>query len=96
MATETTSRITLKDHLQEHALKFNQKLHDTWYAVFGDKGKGGLCDEIEKIKSEREIIDKRFETICDDIADIKDTLKWVSRLVLGAVILAVLGLVFVK
>lgn len=88
MATETT-RVTLKDHLQEHTLKFNQKLHDTWYAVFGDKGKGGLCNEIENLKD-------KFETIDTRLTNIEDTLKWLVRLIIGAVILAVLGLVFVK
>lgn len=95
MAT-TSPRATLKDHLQEHALKYNVKLHDVYHTVLGEQGKGGLCDEVDQIKGEIKTIDKQFKTVCDDIKDIKDTLKWVTRLVMGAVILAVLGLVFVK
>jgi len=93
---ENTERITapkvnkkLDEHLQEHTLKLNQKLHDVWYAVFGDKGKGGLCDDVQNLQSSFQSIDKR-------LTNIEDTLKWLVRLVLGAVILAVLGLVFVK
>mgnify|MGYP007071570427 CR=1 FL=1 len=95
MAVETP-RTTLKDHLQEHALKFNIKLHDVYHAVLGEQGKGGLCDDVVQLQSDMKTIDGRFKIVCDDIADIKDTLKWVSRLVLGAVILAGLGLILVK
>ena len=95
MATDT-ARPTLKDHLQEHALKYNVKLHDVYHAVLGEQGKGGLCDEVDKIKSDLSAADARFERVCNDISAINDTLKWISRLVIGAVILAVLGLIFVK
>ena len=86
----------LDEHLQKHELKLDPKLHDVYHAVLGEQGKGGLCDEIDKIKSDIIIMDKRFEKVCSDIASINDTLKWVSRLIIGAVILAVLGLIFVK
>jgi len=82
-------RITLKDHLQRHELKIDQKLHDVWYAVFGDKGKGGLCDDVQSLQ-------EKFNTIDNGWTSIEDTLKWLVRLIVGAVILAVLGLVFVK
>lgn len=99
MATDT-ARPTLKDHLQEHALRYNVKLHDVYHAVLGEQGKGGLCDEVDKIKGDIEsnakVIDKRFETVCENIADIKDSMKWITRLVLGAVVLAVMGVIFVK
>ena len=49
---KSASRPTLKDHLQEHALKYNVKLHDVYHAVLGEQGKGGLCDEVDKIKSD--------------------------------------------
>jgi len=55
-----------------------------------------LCDEVDKIKSDLSAADARFERVCNDISAINDTLKWISRLVIGAVILAVLGLIFVK
>lgn len=91
-----TTRITatkvnqkLDEHLQEHTLKLNQKLHDVWYAVFGDKGKGGLCDDVQSLQEKFNTIDKR-------LTNIEDTLKWLVRLIIGAVIMAVLGLVFIK
>ena len=49
MATDT-ARPTLKDHLQEHILKHNPKLHNVHEAVFGEKGRGGLCDDVEELK----------------------------------------------
>ncbi len=88
MAT-TLPRATLKDHLQEHALKYNVKLHDVYHAVLGEQGKGGLYDEVDKLKGQFDSIDKR-------LLGIEDTLKWLVRLIIGAVILAVLGLIFVK
>lgn len=88
MAVESP-KITLKDHLKEHELRFNFKLHDVYHTVFGEQGKGGLCNEVDDLKSQLASIDKR-------LTGIEDTLKWLVRLVLGAVILAILGLVFVK
>jgi len=77
------------EHLQEHILKINPKLHDVYHAVLGEQGKGGLCDEVDKLKGQFDSIDKR-------LLGIEDTLKWLVRLIIGAVILAVLGLIFVK
>ena len=82
----------LDDHLHEHVLKLDPKQHDVYHAVFGQQGKGGLCDDVENIKTKYEA---RLKTIDENIADIKDTLKWVARLVIGAVIAAGLGLVFI-
>ena len=79
----------LDDHLQEHALRFNIKLHDVYHAVFGEQGKGGICTEVSDLKTTIGVIDTR-------LSNIEDYLKWLVRLVLGAVILAVLGLIFVK
>lgn len=79
----------MDDHLQEHVLKWNYKLHDVWHAMFGEKGKGGLCNEVNDMKIIVGNIDKR-------LGGIEDMLKWLVRLIIGAVILAVLGLVIIK
>lgn len=52
MAT-TSPRATLKDHLQEHILKHNPKLHNVHEAVFGEKGRGGICDDVDELKGLR-------------------------------------------
>jgi hypothetical protein len=98
----TAERITaphvqkaLDEHLQKHELKIDPKLHDVYHAVLGEQGKGGLCDEVDKIKSDLSAADARFERVCNDISAINDTLKWISRLVIGAVIMAILGLIFI-
>lgn len=91
-----TDRITaplvkkyLDEHLHEHLLKFNTKLHEVYHAVLGEQGKGGLCNEVDNLTTKLGTIDTR-------LTGIEDTLKWLVRLVTGAVILAILGLVFVK
>lgn len=40
----------LQSHLQRHEDKLDGKIHDTWHAVFGDRGKGGLCSDVEEMK----------------------------------------------
>lgn len=85
----TVERITaplikkvLDEHLQKHELKLDPKLHDVYHAVFGDQGKGGLCDEVERLK----IMDERLEKIESGI----NKVLWTVGL---AVLAAVLKLV---
>lgn len=62
-----------------------------------------IQDAFGKEENSGRFIDtSRIPLICQDIkgihgevADIKDNLKWITRLIIGAVILALLGLVFV-
>jgi len=69
----------LDEHLQKHDLKFDTKLHDVYHAVFGDQGKGGICDEIERLK----VMDKRLEKI---EAGINKVLWTVGLAILAAVL----------
>ena len=79
----------LDDHLQRHELKLDPKLHNVHEAVFGVNNQGGLCDKAEALAIKFTAIDKNLESI-------NDTLKWLMRLVIGAVILALLGVVLIK
>ena len=76
------------EHLQEHILKINPKLHDVYHAVFGEQGKGGLCEEFERVKGNMERIDERLEKIEGGI----NKVLWTVGL---AVIAAILKLVFI-
>ena len=88
MATERITapivRKVLDDHLHEHALKLDPKLHDVYHTVFGQQGKGGLCEEVESLKN----MDKRLQKIEDGI----NKIIWI---VLLAVLAAVLKLVVI-
>ena len=78
----------LDEHLQEHARKYDVKLHDVYHAVLGEHGKGGLCEKVS-------VQEETFKNFREDIAEIKDSMRWVVRIVLGAVILAVIKLVII-
>jgi ubiquinone biosynthesis protein UbiJ len=78
----------LQEHLQRHELKLDGKLHDVYHAVFGEQGKGGICDEVERVKSSMERIDERLEKIEGGI----NKVLWTVGL---AVIAAILKLVFI-
>jgi len=91
----TSERITaplvkkaLDDHLQKHELRIDPKLHDVHEAVFGKGNIGGLCDEVKELQG-------IYKTLGTDIAEIKESIYWVIKIVLGAVILGILGLVII-
>lgn len=78
----------LQEHLQRHELKLDGKLHDVYHAVFGEQGKGGICDEFEKVKG-------NMEHINDRLAKIEGGINKVLWIVITAVLAAVLKLVFI-
>jgi len=78
----------LQEHLQRHELKLDGKLHDVYHAVFGEQGKGGICEEFERVKGNMERIDERLEKIEGGI----NKVLWTVGL---AVIAAILKLVFI-
>ena len=78
----------LDEHLQKHELKLDPKLHDVYHAVLGEQGKGGLCDEVDKLKSNFTTIDDRLEKIEGGI----NKVLWTIGL---AVLAAVLKLVII-
>ena len=52
----------IDDHIQKHELKLDVKIHDTFHAVFGEMGKGGLCacakEQEDAMKAIKERMDK--------------------------------------
>ena len=92
MATEriTAPKVqqALQEHLQRHELKLDGKLHDVYHAVFGEQGKGGICEEFERVKGNMERIDERLEKIEGGI----NKVLWTVGL---AIIAAILKLVFI-
>jgi hypothetical protein len=99
MATERVTAPLVKkiidDHLQRHELKIDPKLHDVHEAVFGKGNIGGLCDEVQDIKYVYNALGKDMVDLGKNIAAIKDSLAWVVKIVLGAVILAIIGLIII-
>ena len=60
----TAERITaphvqkaLDEHLQKHELKIDPKLHNLQVTIFGERGQGGLSDDIEKVKDHLSVLD---------------------------------------
>lgn len=75
----------LDEHLQKHELKIDPKLHDVYYAVFGEHGKReGLISDVERLKA----MDERLEKIESGI----NKVLWTIVL---AVIAALLKLVII-
>lgn len=66
----TNERITapkvmarLESHQQYHDNKIDGKLHDVHFAVFGERGKGGLCSQLERVESRVEELEKTNQKI---------------------------------
>lgn len=92
MATERITaplvKKALDEHLQRHELKLDPKLHNVHEAVFGPGNQGGICDQVEKLRGNISMIDKRLTNIENGI----NKVLWVVVL---AVLGAVLKLVFI-
>ena len=78
----------LDAHLHDHDIKLNPKLCEVHKAVFGEHGKGGLIDDVEKMELTMSSIDERLEKIESGI----NKVLWV---ILAAVLAAVLKLVII-
>ena len=48
--TAPTVMAKLESHLQRHDDKLDSKLHRHDVILFGEKGDGGLCSDVEEIK----------------------------------------------
>ena len=78
----------LDTHLHDHDIKLDPKLHDVYHAVFGEKGKGGVIADVERLEMAMASIDERLETIESGI----NKVLWI---VVAAVLAAVLKLVII-
>lgn len=50
-------------------------------------------DRLRKIELETAAYTVKQETISEDVKEVKDTMKWLVRLIIGAIILALIGYV---
>lgn len=60
--------------------------------VFGENENSGRFIDTARIP----LICQDLKGIHGEVSDIKDNLKWITRLIIGAVVLALMGLVLVK
>ena len=77
------------DHITKHKDVYDprsEKMHKTLYGETGINGLAGM------LKAQGNNIDN----ITAKLSNIESNLTWLNRLIIGAVVMAVLGLVFVK
>lgn len=93
-AIEFAREAQLRQAVEETARRTKESLLEGLKEVFGE----GDNKDPEQMK----ILVRRIPVLCtnvnqmhDDISDIKDNIKWAVRIVLGAVILAVLKVIFI-
>lgn len=53
-------------------------------------------ERLRKLETNHAIVDERTGTIKQDVKEIKSTLRWLNRLVLGVVIVALLNLIIIS
>ena len=73
MATERITAPLVKkivdEHLQEHILKINPKLHDVYHAVLGEQGKGGLYGEVDELKGVKTTVNRHDTLLVGEKGD---------------------------
>ncbi|UFJ39610.1 hemolysin XhlA family protein [Brevibacillus humidisoli] len=52
-----------------------------------------LEDRVRHLEVRQAMIEQRLDSVAQDVKEIKNTLMWLNRLVLGATIAAVLNLI---
>ncbi|MED1949003.1 hemolysin XhlA family protein [Brevibacillus centrosporus] len=52
-----------------------------------------LEDRVRNLEVRQAMVEQRVDTVAQDVKDIKNTLTWLNRLVLAALIAAVLNIV---
>lgn len=94
MAVEMSREIHMEEAIRKTALETKAALLEGLKEVFGDGD--------EKDPEQMRILVRRIPILCtnveamhSDISELKDTNKWTARIVIGAVILAVLKLIFI-
>lgn len=72
--------------------KMRDVLADVLRDVFGEKENSGRFIDTSRIP----LICQDIKGIHGTLDDIKDSMKWITRLIIGAVVLALLGLILIK
>jgi len=78
----------LDKHLERHQHEYYPKLTEVRDAVFGPGNKGGLCDDVEKLRDKMGAINEKLQGI-------ESSINKVLWIIILAVIGAVLKLVIV-
>lgn len=52
-----------------------------------------LEERIRNLEVRQAMTEQRMDTVAQDVKDIKNTLAWLNRLAVGAIVLAVINLV---
>lgn len=52
-----------------------------------------LEDRVRSLEVRQAMTEQRMDTVAQDVKEIKNTLTWLNRLVVGAIVVAVLNLV---
>ncbi len=72
----TTERLTIRKvkdeldrHLHDHDIKLNPKLCEVHKAVFGEQGKGGLCDEVDELKGVKTTVNRHDTLLVGEKGD---------------------------
>jgi hypothetical protein len=83
---------TLVDVSRNADERITKSLSDALRDVFGEKENSGRFIDTSRIP----LICQDIKGIHGEVADIKDNLRWIVRLIIGAVVTALLGLVLIK
>lgn len=74
----------------EERKKITESLSDALREVFGENVNAGKFVDVSRIP----LICQSIVSLHENVEDIKGDIKWVSRLVIGAIVLGVIGLLF--
>ncbi|MCJ7826455.1 hypothetical protein MUP56_02465 [Patescibacteria group bacterium] len=79
----------LDKHLEKHEDVYDKALDRHEILLLGEKSDTGLCKMVNILEGFYKGIDGRLEKI-------EGGLMWLNRLIIGAVILAILGVILIK
>ena len=79
----------VEDHLTKHKDVYDITLNSLEILLLGEKRDNGLCKTVSVLEGFYKDIDGR-------LIKIEGGITWLIRLIVGAVILAVLGLIIIK
>jgi len=55
-----------------------------------------LEERVRKVEVRQAMAEQRMDTVSQDVKDIKNTLTWLNRLVIGALVVQIVSLVITK
>lgn len=101
-AVELSREVQMQEAIQKTAEQTKQTVVEALKEVFGDGDENNptqmkvLVRRIPILCTNIEAMHKEIANTREDVVEIKDNLKWGTRLVLGAVLLSLLGTVLIN